>query len=198
MTEHLALADRLERENEVARDFAFFRRWRALLDEVESLGCEGTTQIEQEYVDLFVLGGCPLHESSYVDPSGRLRGLVASEVERAYATAGTTLATPLGGELPDHVAFELEFLSLLCAEEGGAWRRRRRTQAQAWLSEEAAFLDEHLLRWLPRLAAKVRRAAGHGSFYAQVAAAAHAFVAHDRDLVEAFGSSPALSLVAQE
>lgn len=124
---------------------------------------------------------CPLHESAYLDPTGRRRGLITAAVERAYAEAGLALSPSASGELPDHVALELEFLSHLCAGEETAWRRRRADEAAAFLDRERRFLDEHLLRFLPSLVRRVRES-GSG-FYTDAAAAGHAFVLHDRDLI---------------
>jgi DMSO reductase family type II enzyme chaperone len=157
-----------------------------LLERLSALDGEGVARLEAEYLDLFVLGGarppCPLHESAHLDRGGRRRGLIAAGVERAYAEAGLAVSPSLDGELPDHVACELEFLAHLCAEEGRAWRSRRADRAALLLDRERRFLDRHLLRWFPSLARRVA-ASAEGSFYVEVVEAAHAFLVHDRDLI---------------
>jgi TorA maturation chaperone TorD len=50
-----------------------------------------------------------------------------------------------------------------------------------------AFLDEHLGRWLPELATRLRMVAPE-SFYRAVVDAAAAFVRHDRDLLGALSA----------
>jgi len=181
-----ALAAELERGTGVLGGFAFFPRVRSLLERLSALDEEGAAQLEAEYLDLFVLGGaqapCPLYESAYVDRRGRDRGLAMVAVERAYAQAGIALGPAAGGELPDHASLELEFLSQLCAREAEAWRARAAEEAVARLESERRFLDRHLLRWFPSLVRRVA-ASAEGSFYVDVAEAAHAFLIHERDLI---------------
>ncbi len=191
----LALADELRRESELIRPFPFFRSMRSILDR---LGREAGTGLEEEYADLFLLGGsrppCPLYESAYVDPIGFDRGLVAAEVEQAYAAAGVALAPSAAGELPDHVALELEFVSLLCAGEAEAWSARLPERAAEILNGERTFLDGHLGRWFPALARRVSSVSAESNFYRQLAEATRAFLVHDRDLIgvlsEAHAPSP--------
>jgi len=142
--------------------------------------------LEQEYLELFVLGNskarCPLHEADYVDHTGLQRGSVAVAVEQAYAAAGLTLSSATRGELPDHAAFELEFLSHLCAKEAKAWEDDRPEEVAGLLRAQKEFLDQHLLAWFPALVRNVRRATPAG-FYRDIAEVAHALVVHDRDLI---------------
>jgi TorA maturation chaperone TorD len=70
------------------------------------------------------------------------------ELRRLYAEAG--LRAPDWRKRPDdHLVFQLHYLAnrLAAARDAGAWRRL------------AAFLDEHLLRWLPDFAARVAQRA---------------------------------------
>jgi len=150
--------------------------------------------LEQEYLELFGRGSskarCPLHESDYVDRTGLQRGLVAVAVEQAYTAAGLTLSSATRGELPDHAAFELEFLSHLCAKEAKAWEDDRLEEVAGLLRAQKEFLDQHLLAWFPALVRNVRRATPAG-FYRDIAEVAHAFVVHDRDLIDVLEESVA-------
>jgi TorA maturation chaperone TorD len=147
---------------------------------------EESAKLEAEYVDLFVLSvshaPCPLHESAYLDRTGRNSGLVVVAVERAYAAAGMALS-PSDGELPDHAGAELGFLSHLCAEEAQAWKARRPAEAVGLLRSQKRFLDQHLLRWMPMLQRRVSGSAGPTCIYRDIVDAAQAFVVHDRDLI---------------
>jgi len=180
------------------RAFPFFPRWRSLLDSLETLTDEARARLEEEYVDLFLLGelhsACPLYESAYLDRTGRSRGVIAAGVEQAYAAAGVAVSPAAQGELPDHVAFELEFLSLLCAEEARAWRAGLPDEASDRMGRERDFLERHLLRFLPGLVRAVKLVSTSSSFYRRLAEAVHAFVVHDRDLIgalaEAYASAP--------
>lgn len=168
-----------------ADELPFFARLRALLDLLPSSGGEALERLEQEYVDLFVLGvsqpPCPPYESAYVERGGRAQGLVCVEVERAYAASRLALAGQ--GELPDHAALELGFLSLLCGEEEQAWREGEETQAVHCLRHQEEFHERHLRRWFPTFARRLERATAPGTLYRALADAAGAFVVHDRDLV---------------
>ena len=73
-----------------------------------------------------------LHESGYL--SGRILGGQTFNVARFYRNAALEVN---GGELPDHAALEMSFLAYL-TERGD-------------LETERAFLDQHVLRWLPGL-----------------------------------------------
>ena len=176
------------RGSEPLHSFPFYGRLHSLLDSLAEMREEDAVRLEEEYVDRFVLSvshaPCPLHESAYVDRSGRRSGLVAVGVERAYAAAGMALSPAAHGELPDHAAFELEFLSHLCAQEALAWEVRRLEVAASLLRSQKQFLDRHLLRWFPGLARRTSLAASGGNFYGELVGVAHAFVVHDRDLVD--------------
>lgn len=183
-----ALAAELRPAGEPFRPFPFHARWRSLLAAVLGLGEEARARLEEEYLELFLLGGrCPLHESAQL--GGEVAWPhVAAEVAGAYAAAGVTLAPEAAGELPDHVGLELEFLSLLAAEEALAWLDGREPEALGRLELEEAFLDEHLGRWLPALASRLAAVSAPASLYRQLGEVAHAFVAHDRDLVAALAA----------
>jgi TorA maturation chaperone TorD/Fe-S-cluster-containing hydrogenase component 2 len=90
---------------------------------------------------LFVGNGRPpilLYESWHVD--GRFPTTTTFAVQTAYRQAGLDLA----GELADHAAVELEFLSLLAEQE-----EEDAGQAQKWRTARYRFLQEHAGRWLP-------------------------------------------------
>lgn len=169
----------------LASDFPFFPRLRVLLERLQGMSDEALEHLEHEYVDLFVVSAsqapCPPYESAYVEQKGRERGLTSIEVERAYAASGVSVAEQ--GELPDHAALELGFLSMVCSEEERAWRDAEVERALDCLLRETRFHDEHLQRWLPTFARRLGSVARPGSFYRTLADATHAFVIHDRDLV---------------
>lgn len=186
----LALAVELEPESDAVRAFPFCSPWRGLLDALRDLGDEAGGRLEAEYLDLFLLRElCPLYEAAYLDGSGSGWAVVSAEVERAYAASGVALAPDANGELPDHVALQLEFLAHVCAEEALAWRDGLTALAVDCLERERAFLDRHLGHWLPLLAQRVGRVSGPTSFYRRLAEAADAFVDHDRDLIRALAEA---------
>jgi TorA maturation chaperone TorD len=73
--------------------------------------------------------------------------------------AGFADAAPETGP-QDHIGAELRFLALLCYRESEAWSAGDLDAAEATIGREVAFLDEHVMRWVPgyceRLAAESR------------------------------------------
>lgn len=113
-----------------------------------------------EYTRLFVGPGplaAPPYASVYSDPHGRVMGEAALEALRHYHNAGLLLS-PEAGELPDHVALEIEFLATLCEEEASSWGRDDRA-ALGFLGKEVEFLHQHFLRWIPRFSARLAASA---------------------------------------
>lgn len=88
-------------------------------------------------------------ESVFVDPEGLLEGPTTATVAEAYRAAGfhpDTRSRPA-----DHVGVELAFLAHLCAAEADALRDGADEAVSIVRAHAAAFLDAHLLRWLPAL-----------------------------------------------
>lgn len=188
-------ADEMSSSDGLARGFPFYRCWREALAFLLALDEAGKENLQEEYVSLFLAAishsPCPLYESAFRDRTGREKGWIVAELDRAYAAAGFRLSDGAGGELPDHIGLELEFMSLLCAQEAKARRRSNGGEANAELSSERSFLSEHLERWIAPLAYGVKRATEEVSFYRLLAAASHAFVVHDGDLIDALSRDEA-------
>ncbi len=162
---------------------AVFPAWQDLLARVATLARDGE-ELRAEYTALFLAGGaasCPPYESAHVSVDPAAAPSVATAVERAYARAGLAVGGAAAGELPDHVAVELDFLSYLCGVEAEAPTADAAARCRG---EQLTFLRGHLLRWLPRFAAAVARAAPGGT-YREVAGVARAFAEHDLLLLEA-------------
>ncbi len=51
---------------------------------------------------------------------------------------------------PDHLGAELRFLALLCHEQCTAMSAGDAALALNWLERQRAFLDDHVLLWLPQ------------------------------------------------
>lgn len=167
--------------------FAFFGGWTRLLRFLEHLGQGDSGDIQGEFISLFVVnsGGipCPPYESVHREPQGRLTGWLLAQVEREYAAAGLAPSPDLG-ELPDHVAVEMEFIAVLCGWEAKAWEERSLARGLEALRAQKGFLDRHLAVWVREFAAQLAVADGGGS-YSVVGEGAQAFISHDSDLLEA-------------
>lgn len=83
----------------------------------------------------------------YLDPDKQLLGPVSQYAAEAYVEAGLAPGTR-HTEPPDHVAHELEFMYYLAC-------RQAESDDPAWQARSTRFWQQHLGRWLPRLAASV-------------------------------------------
>ena len=137
--------------------------WLDAADTARSLGCCGAdlvplaaalddeAELLAEYERLFVGPGrvpCPPYEALWRDDGkrleqGRLMSAATSSVTRLYRSLDLAVRRD-AHELPDHLVVELEALAYALGED-----------------EQAAdeLLDEHLLRWVPKLSATVEREA---------------------------------------
>jgi TorA maturation chaperone TorD len=152
-------------------------------EEVRALQAFPSEELIPEYHRLFVGPGglpAPPYESVYRE-DWRVMGESTVDVTRQYAEAGYALA-PSFNDLPDHVAAELGFMSLLCEEEAQAWRAAREEVALALLRREERFLGDHLAVWLPPFCDRVAVAAER-EFYRVLAKLARAYVLLDRERV---------------
>lgn len=118
------------------------------------------------------------YESWHVGVGGYEQPTVSAALSSRYREAG--LAVGLPGELPDHVAVELEFCAYLCHEEGDAGEEEARRR---WQRERRAFLVEHPLRWLTAFERALATSMAD-SMYVGFAHAARAVIADDRMLLD--------------
>lgn len=142
---------------------------------------EGRLKLEVEYNRLFVGPGvvaAPPYESYFASASerarGRLRGPEEREVARVYRTRGFSVPEE-GGELADHVAVELAFLSQLALSEAALWREGKWQDAEQLQEEAASFRSAHIGRWIASFAALVNESA-RLSFYPALACLAQGAV----------------------
>ncbi|MFQ5933719.1 MAG: molecular chaperone [Dehalococcoidia bacterium] len=193
-----AVARKLKGHDDFLATFPFFIQWKYLLDTLRSLADLQPARVQEEYITLFIANPeyspCLPYESAYIE-SGGATGWTAVRIEQEYAAAGFSISSSLN-EVPDHVAVELEFMSLLCDQEASAWERKRLNNGVDGLKRQAAFLEGHLNRWFPALAGAVARRRSSG-IYAAVTRAVQSFVAHDSDLLKALGERFELSADAR-
>jgi TorA maturation chaperone TorD len=116
-------------------------------------------------------GGVPARESAYADA----RVVAPAELAdvRGFLRA---FGLEEKGELADHVATECELASALALKEAWAQGQGWDERAEIARAAYACFLSDHLLRWIPRFAARVR-AAEAPAFYAAAADALAALLA---------------------
>ena len=187
-----ALAAELGEERAIQDELALSAEFRQLCSIWRDIDEPAVRQIQTRYVSLFAAtaGGvpCPPYESTYMAARGMSEAVVLASVERDYATAGL-YGTSTKKQAPDHISMEMEFLAILCGRESEAWEAEKTLQGIGLLEKESRFIETHLGLWLQAFGHDVQRA-DPGGVYADVAAAALAFVTHDRDLAEELAASP--------
>jgi TorA maturation chaperone TorD len=140
-----------------------------------------------EHVALFASGvRCSPHESSYGD-ARRLGGKEAelADIAGFHAAFGLDLSDECR-EAPDHVAAELELMSLLALKEAWAAARDVGEAREVTRRAQASFLSEHLGRWTGVFAQALRGATAQ-PYYAAAAELLAAWVSAD---VRSLGASP--------
>lgn len=123
--------------------------------------------LRQEFDDLFVV---PLgryvapYESVYRDERtigeatvrGLLMGPSTLSVLSAYREERLTVDAA-SCELPDHIGVELAFMGQLCRREQDARSAGDMSRAKQLMGRQLRFLEDHLLRWVPQLNARICR-----------------------------------------
>ena len=97
--------------------------------------------LQVEYVRLFdYRPACPPFESAY--RNGMKRPQLMKDLAECYRQAGIECAHSFA---LDHFSVEFEFMHYLSYWEQNAEERRR----HEWRDKERAFLDNHILKWVP-------------------------------------------------
>lgn len=137
------------------------------------------------------------YESVYTSPQRLLMQNAWESVRHAYLERGIAVK-PRIGLYEDHLGIELGFMASLAARDGSTESLQASATSGTLLEGlcfEEAFLRDHLLRWVPRLAADVRRITGTTGFYQDAADLTEAWLALDaetlRDLKDELQSDEA-------
>ncbi len=151
----------------------------------------GLEAFQAEYVRLFVNSpegvSAPPHASFYAE--GTLCGQAAREAlthyERFLITPDTSENEP-----PDHISYELEFLSFLCAMEQEALDQARQDDADELRKAQADFFCNHLFPWASRFCDRVVENS-RLAYYQLVGAFTKGFLAQEWTLAERTPSTQA-------
>jgi len=133
-----------------------------------------------DYARVFIGPGpglAPPYESVYTSSTRRFYGEAFSEITAVLRQEGLGVGSEFGAPA-DHVAVELVIMRHL-AESAAPAGDAGHPIASGNYQKQLAFLDNHLLRWVPRWAEDVAREAV-ASFYREAAALLVAFLRRDR------------------
>lgn len=176
------VADQLVQDEAVWQSFPFHESWLRLLSLLVDFSEEEQTRVEEEYVRLFTVNPVAIpQESFYKDVEGLARGMIIAHLEQAYRESGLETSPDIA-ESPDHVAVELEFMAFLCDKETQALQTSLDGEANQLLDQQRAFLCNHLGRWFPQFAKRVKDAEPNW-FYGSLIEAAFLFLRHELSLL---------------
>ena len=135
----------------------------------------------------------PPYESVYAGSDQRPLMQASVGVRQAYAEAGVGMPEEVRDQ-PDFIGFELDFMRHLTDQEAQAWADGNREEALKVLEKERAFLEEHIVRWVPRFCDVMGKEAWLG-FYQGIAKMTKGFVLDEAqkvaELVEWAGAAEA-------
>jgi TorA maturation chaperone TorD len=144
----------------------------------------GLESFEAEYVRLFVNSRegvlAPPHASFYSE--GSLFGQAAHKALAFYERFQLTLETARN-EPPDHIVYELEFLSFLCSMEQKALDQKKHPEVEELRNAQADFFCNHLFPWALRFCDRVV-AHSRLAYYQLVGAFTKGFLTQERTLLE--------------
>lgn len=120
------------------------------------------------------------YESVYTSPEGIMMQDSRDDAVRHYRRQG--LVIPLDLQVPeDHLAFELEFMAHTSQRIAAALAAGE--DARELLEAQRAFIDEHLLNWVPALAKRVE-AFAKLPFYPAITTVTLCYVRENRAVIE--------------
>ena len=127
-----------------------------------------------------VAHGCPPYETEYGRRHVFGQSQELGDIRGFYEAFG--IRPRRGGERPDHVACELEFLALLAFKEATALATGDSERGVLCRDAAARFLGDHAGRWLPALAGRIAQRAPSGGYASAAAIAAALVASHAREV----------------
>lgn len=139
-----------------------------------------------DYAKVFLSAGIPQggaafpYESVYTSPDRLVMQEARDEAVRLYREKG--LRVKDAAEPEDHIAFELEFMIQLCCEGQKAAQSDDLEELRKSIEEQRAYLENHLVNWVPQFCSDVIRYA-NTEFYQAVASMTTGFIVMDATLL---------------
>jgi DMSO reductase family type II enzyme chaperone len=125
--------------------------------------------LTDEYLRLFDRKvACSPYESEYgMGNKAFTKSRDLADISGFYTAFGMALAES-AGDLQDHIAVELEFMSVLALKAAYARNEGLQDELEVTLGAEAAFLRDHLGRWVPHFCDRLEETCEQ-PFYAHLA-----------------------------
>jgi len=128
--------------------------WNNLVQAAKALDASAWQALAVEHTHLFaglMEGSAPPPPFESAWREGLEPGGVLAQVNQSYADAGFANIDLSAGP-QDHLGVELKFMAILALREAEAWQQDDATTASMRIDQQQAFLDQHLLTWVPRWA----------------------------------------------
>ena len=143
-------------------------------------------QLAMEYAHLFLNAGNTAHVSPYESVYSSADRLIMQEardqVLAAYRLEGLERVFDFK-EPEDHIAIELEFMAHLCRNAARALEAGDHPSVGAHMDKQRAFLESHLLSWVPRFCDDLEQSAW-SDFYRAVARITKNFLAIEPEIID--------------
>lgn len=136
------------------------------------------TKLAADYARLFLsIHKTPAHPSESVYRDGVMMQFSRDEVLSTYWSFGIDKKTEFT-EPEDHIAIELGFMMFLSEKAHQALQKGRTTEASKYIQSQQDFLEQHLLKWVPKLVDDIITA-GRTQFYKSIALLTKEFLEMD-------------------
>jgi DMSO reductase family type II enzyme chaperone len=133
--------------------------------------------LQSEHLRVFGLTGSLCYETEYGLPHEFQQSQELADVAGFYHAFGLAVGGKVR-ERPDHLAVELEFMSVLALKEACALQSGTAEQVEICIEAQRTFLRDHLGRWIELFTEALCRTAGE-SVYVALARFTHDFVQAD-------------------
>jgi putative dimethyl sulfoxide reductase chaperone len=141
-------------------------------------------QLDIEYAGLFLgVWQLPPHpsESAYSGNEHLIMQKARDEVLMMYRSIGLDKVSEFR-EPEDHIAIELQFMAYLSGKTSEALKSNNLVDTRKYLEVQRAFLNDHLAKWAPKLAADILQSARR-EFYKAIAKITEGYVRIDAETV---------------
>jgi len=146
--------------------------------------CKVTEDLAAEYAGLFLNAGkksIAPYESVYTSREKILMQAARDEVLLEYRQEGLDRIREFP-EPEDHIALELEFMSILCRKTIESIEKGDSQTCLSYLKKQQQFIEKHLMTWIPDFSRDMERAA-HSGFYLGIAKLTREYLHRDAVMI---------------
>ena len=126
----------------------------------------------------------PPYGSVYLEGERKIMGDSTLDVISRFREAGLQTSESFK-DAPDHISAELEFMYYLIFKELEAFSSSELQSAIGYVQKQKAFLEDHLMVWMPEFAVSIKKHAEH-PFYPNLAEVTETFLGNCYELICAF------------